>query len=138
VDTRSGNGVQKRSSRLLEDVPSCMGATHPIHTMLHTAAWRFTSPQHTPLAFLARVPLPQDLPCAHALVPAPGSTSTTARSEPAPATGCHVKTWGGAALDPNTWHVRLHSCSSAQDKLKVTSFDGSIETFACLALQPSA
>lgn len=55
------------------------------------AAWRFTSFQHPPPAFPARVALPQDLPCPHVLVPAPGETSITSLREPALTTGCHVR-----------------------------------------------
>lgn len=55
------------------------------------AAWRFTLPQQPPLAFPARVPLPQDLPCPHVLVPAPGSTSVMALRDLALATCYHVR-----------------------------------------------
>lgn len=64
--------------QLTQSMPCCM-----------VAAWRFTSPQHPPPAFPARVPLPQDPPCPHVLVPAPGSTSITVLREPALAMGCH-------------------------------------------------
>lgn len=35
VDARSGNRVQKASSKLLEDAPACTGTTYAVHAVLH-------------------------------------------------------------------------------------------------------
>lgn len=67
---------------------------------------------------------------------APGSLTIRAE-EACPSYRLPCQTWRRAALDPNICYIRLHSCSSVQDR-PVTSFVGNIEAFAHLALQPFA
>lgn len=131
-------GSKRYSSKLLKNIPSCMGETHPIHAILCGSSMEVHITSTPTTSFTCK----SSTATGPAMFPYPCASSRRNQhyvSEGAcPNYRLPCQMWERAALDPNTCYIRVHSYPSLQDKPQVTSFDSSIEGFAHLALQPFA
>lgn len=127
-----GNGIQMGSSKLLKDMPSHIVTTHTIHSLRHGGSTQVHITATPTSSFPWQGSALSQCPCA-SLRQHQHYGSESHNVKPRYRQPCQM--WEGATLDPNFCYVRLHPCSSEQDKPQVPSFKGNLEAFADLALQ---